>query len=339
MGRVVASIGESWFSSDPGEIRRLATALVDIVYLMEPNEAASLMSLLADGIRGGGPGLAAWNSGLLSRISIERSLPTIVDNAVVAATVSTIGSTQSVTQELFANGAVRGLNVFAGGWSVAPPDDRVLHQWAASADAIDRMDKEAGTFLVIDTLAQLLRSEIDPLDDAAMLRTLELLASRLDPSTDAESSGFVLRMLADPRVDTRSASVLVNALSRAGTPESTGALPRLSPIASQAERAEVRAALAEVWLGEPNAGDGLEALRVAIREHLQDTPNSSPNEQLADAIVSARLGNACRLALWGSDEQAQMVIDTLVDGLDLGRTGRRSPPTPGSGEAWAVRPP
>lgn len=102
VGRVIESIGEIWFQTDTGEIRRLATAFVDIVYLMEPNEAASLMADLADGIRGNDPSVAAFNAGLLSRLSIERSLATVVDNSVVAAIVSTIGTAQPVGDELFA---------------------------------------------------------------------------------------------------------------------------------------------------------------------------------------------------------------------------------------------
>ncbi|MEO1498874.1 MAG: hypothetical protein AAFV43_17185, partial [Planctomycetota bacterium] len=337
VGRVIESIGEIWFQTDTGEIRRLATAFVDIVYLMEPNEAASLMADLADGIRGNDPSVAAFNAGLLSRLSIERSLATVVDNSVVAAIVSTIGTAQPVGDELFAQGAVRGLQVSARGWPVAAPDERMLQDWTVSADAIGRLDKDASISLVIETLTLLLRSGTDPLDDAAMLRAYETLVSRLDPSTDSSASGFILRMLADPGVDTRSASVLMNALARRGSSGDVAVLPRLSPLASQAERAEVRAALAEIWLGEQSRGNGMESLRTAIREHLRETPGTQPAERVADAIVSARLSNACRLTLWGSDEQAGAVIGTLRDGLDLRRAGRRSPPTPGSGEAWAVR--
>lgn len=335
MERVLDGIADSWTDREPDDIRRIATAFVDVMYLMPPNEGSKLVATMADRIRRGSPSGAALYAGLLARLSIEGSLPTAVENAVVASMVSTIGAAQRAGDGVFVRGAARALALRAGSWAVSPPAAEPLAQWLLAADAIGRIDPRIEASLTRDALDAMLRTTRDPRADASLLRAIEALVARLDPANDPEASGLILRALSETEVQTRAASVLVNTLARG----LGGQAPRLAPNATQTQRAEVREQLAASWLGDTRPDDDVAELRTAISEHLSTRRADGAEAWLVDAIISARLANGCRLVLWGAPDQALSIAERLRDDLDRLASSGSKTTRGGSGEedSWAVR--
>lgn len=339
VARVIDGIAETWPGRTWNDLRRLTTAFVDIVYLMEDEDASQLIAMMANQIRQRRPSVASFHAGLLNRLSVERSLSTTVDNAVVAAMVSTIGGRQRPTDGLFERGAARGLQYVALGWAASAPTPEQLQAWLACLDTIAQENSEIERRVVRDAVEVLLRADRDPLTDAASLRAVEALADRMDPVNDAEASGMILRLLADQSVSTRSASVLVNAIARQQAAVDAAVAVRLAPTASRSERSEARTLLAESWLQIGQPADGLDELSTAIARHLGTDVPSTPQGQIADAVASARLGVACQLTLWGASTEASTIVSALRGDLDRILAQRSNGPTSNSnaGDAWAVR--
>ncbi len=339
VARVLDGVAESWASRSQTDLQRIGSAFVDVVYLLPPDDGASLVAAMADRIRVDRPSMVSFHAGLLSRLSVERSLSTPVDNAIVASLVSTIGAQPRPGDDLFAQGAGRGLSFLASSWAGAPPGQEALGDWTACADAVRAIEPQIEARIVREALESVLRSDRDVLADAALLRVTETLAGRLDPMRDAEASGLVLRLLADQAVSTRSASVLVNAIARSGSAGDPSAPIRLAPAASQSERADVRTRLAESWLRHVDPAEGIEELRAAIAGHFKADVPSTPTGQLADAVVSARLSNACQLMLWGAPDQAAAIVSALRVDLDrIVAQGSAGVSTDANAsDAWAIR--
>lgn len=339
LDRILAGIALSWFERDQTDLRRITTAFIDVVYQMPAKDAASVVDAMADQIRSRGPAAASLHAGLLTRLSIERSLPTALDNAIVAATVSTIGGSQRTSEGVLERGLSLGLVYSASRWPEASPSADTLNEWMACADAVELMSPALESRVVRQTLEALLRSERDPLADAALLQTVEALALRLEPSSDPEAAGLLLRLLADPGVPTRGLSVVVNAIGRgvAAGFDSDGL--RLVPTASSAERADVRSRLAGLWLQGSDSGSERTELQAALQRHLDADAPATPGGRLADTVVSARLSNACRLLQWGAPEQASVIVGALRNDVDriLAQRSATSAARSNAAEAWAIK--
>lgn len=337
--RIADGIAESWYTRDRNELSGIANAFVDVVFLMNEDDATQLVSAMADRIRERRASTASFHAGLLSRLSFERSLPTPVDNAIISAMVSTIGTRQRAIDAPFERGASRGLQYVARGWTESAADTEELRDWLAVVDLIGRGNSDLAGRVVRDAAESLLRAQRDVVGDTDSLRAIEALAERMDPTTDAEAAGLVLRLLADEGIPVRAASALVNAIARNQPPGGTAAPIRLAATASATDRSSVRARLAEQWLQQTEATSDSSAVAASIERHRDGDIPSTPQGLIADTVVSARLSNACQFLLWGAPSESTSLVSSLRTDLDriLSQrpSGRSS--SANSGDAWAIR--
>lgn len=260
---------------------------------------------------------AAWSAGVLNRLCGDASIPTRLASSARVRVASLTVSGEVPRDHSFAGGVLLVLDTLARRWARPQPDTpesqrrATWRAWLRCAAALDTSEPGASLRAVASGIDELLKNGepgTQPLSAEAMVMLLEAADWR-----NPDAAERLLRWFDDPRVESKSLSVLTAWAAGRGPLAGAGASMVLPTDATTAQRAELRGAYA-VRLGAVPAGgsraagagwDELlrswsQAARGALDTDSKTESGAAPLTVLAAAASVARL-NEAGARMWAMD--------------------------------------
>jgi hypothetical protein len=306
-----------WVDMEPARRTVLLAAFVDLVHRIDDQGAVRVVDRLGGLIGSDDPAAAAWGGGVLARLSREQSLPTAVDNAIIAATAATIGASGPGQAPSFEAGVLAALEHIGGRWASGRiPEAAGLAAWLAVSDRLRAASPEMAGRATRTVLSAVLREGPDPFDNGGAHEVIARLTERLALPEDRESAAMVLAALADQGFGTRGLSVMVSAMGRQPWAKSLGASLVLSPSATAAERSRFRSELEAALLGTQVTSWASEEFIAVARATLSRPVPAATVPTLAETVVASRLCWAAADLLWSRRLAAEATIAGLRTDAD-----------------------
>lgn len=271
---------------------------------------------------------AVWSTGLLTRLSRERELPSALQEDVRARLLAALGPARLPGERSFEAGATVALRAIAATFApagAASPDaaERVsiravcVERWLDAARSIARNDEQALENLVVPALNDLLIAPAETDQDLGAFQTVQALGTALRWRAGGAGRSALIRWFRDPLVSPFELHTLTQAISGQSGAEGVDQTMVLSLSATSDERQRLRAQYAKVWNLAEAAGhaEALAQLRLAAGEATaraeKTLSDSAPdNESLLRALVElARTSEAARKLWRGDDAGAQALLD------------------------------
>jgi hypothetical protein len=368
--KAVARLAEWWPRYDVGIRRAADDAVLEFLYVVsEKPEASGAITEL--GRRAALPPIeagqlspeavwpAAWATGALTRLSVERGIPRALAAGVAQALNDALGAGRSAGTLSFEGGAEAALRrmpvrlVAPSGpeqserGSGAPrTSEEGIKRWADAVALVvgEQMEVER---LLVDGLEQILLNGPEPDADRAAFEAIEVLATRIRWRAGGPARERVLEWFNDPRVSGADLRVLTSILAGKSNAEGVDATMQLSVTATPDDRALLRAQYANAWgLTKTEQRDkALERWRTVARGGYIQPGGDDDLAKAAKLVVAVRINHAAR-RLWLGDvtECGRLLADveSLPQTLrDIGVPSSVPPsPIPGPGPGAPIpRPP
>ncbi len=350
-------LSSAWVSFAPDQLLVVHNAIIDYLYAIGSDRdltqrAADALTQLALVLAEDEPldqqsiSSSAWSAGIIARLSRERNLPALLDRRLVDAR----GSLSGFTNATFEQGIL---------WILARVPSHLLKHTSPDSDAINEQAWDAWLDMINDLtlidaarrddllllgLDKLLRQGPDPLKDRSANNLLVRLVLSLTWRNDDPARNRLLQWIMDRDISPRA----INALTAALVTRSSA--PNLSPDmvlrsnASAADRQALRQQYAQAWNIQSliDKDQVVQSLLEIAQEQLDDSPLPSTTvEQMASAIRISRISQAAGLWWNGDPENAQSVLEHLLDPIqqafdDSAIYGDRGTLTTGTGQ-WGEK--
>lgn len=311
------NLGGQWVRIEPARRTALLAAFVELVHRIDEQGAVRIVDRIGRLIGSDDPAAAAWGGGVLARLSREQSLPTGVDNAIIAATAATIGSSTPGQPPSFETGVLAALEHVGGRWaSGAIPGDPGIAAWLAACDRLRDASPELAGRATRTVLCAVLRNGPDPYDHSGAHEVIARLTERLALPEDRESAAMVLAALADQGFGTRGLSVMVSTMGRQPWARTLGPSLVLSPSATSAERSHFRSELEAALLGTQVTSWASEEFIAMARAILSRPVPTTTVPTLAETVVASRLCWAAADLLWSRRLAAEATLAGLRTDVD-----------------------
>jgi hypothetical protein len=323
--KAVAVLAAWWPRYDVGERRAADDGVLEFLYVVsdKPESAAAIAELAKRAVL---PPIeagqlspeavwpAAWATGALTRLSVERGLPRSLGAGVSQALNDALGAGRSAGTLSFEGGAEAALRrmpvrlVAPRSPAQVDADPQAPRAGAEGmkrwADAIAAVGGEAGENerLLVDGLEQILLNGTEPDADQATYEAVEVLVTRIKWRADGTARDRLLEWFNDPRISSADLRVLTGVLAGKSAAENVDASMQLSVTATPDDRAKLRAQYAQAWgMAKTEQRDkAFEQWRGVARGGYFAAPGNDELSDVARVVVAVRINQAAR-RLWLGD--------------------------------------
>ena len=318
------SFSREWTSLSADQIGAVHDALLELLYRnsANPGNAQAILDVIGASMRSFSnepEGFRAWvmSVATMSRLSMERNLPTSIDSAIIGRLTAALGQAASGTGQSFDDAVLLALNESATKLAATSESDRVWRVWLEQLAAVTTAGDDTYTAAVLDAIEQVMLTSEDPSQSRPVFQSLESLASAIKLDRGNQVSKRLLDWFANSRVTTSDLTVVMRPLiarSRAdGIDESL-----IPPVGmGEAERGTLRSRLESVLLGKD--AESVEAvaswMSIADQQLARSQPRK-PAEIVARAVILSRLSAAARATLWGDRKLAESTLANLTGDVD-----------------------
>jgi hypothetical protein len=350
--------GTSWLGHTPPERLVIVNEIIDAMLLLPPDRttlaAIDLVSVTGGPLSAPGVLSEAWTAGALARLSREREAPPGLLTPAVERLIELTGRAAGPGGAVWPAGAAQALagmppRLIQGQSPVAAAAAALA--WEQAVRAIWSVQSglpEAGSdvaqaarmaeTVLLDGIERLLVSGPEPSDDRAMYDTLFAFAARQRWRAEDGSRERMLRWLGDERVSAADLHVLTSALVGRSSAEGVDMSMVLAAGADATARQGVRAAFAQAWGLERQAG--AQANRGRMYQRLDEAVARTagvdgPDADLRAVLQFAMVNRVGAGAITGIDPGDVIDAATLPSNLAQFRMIEGVGPT-GDGE-WAAR--
>lgn len=317
-------IATRWTELSVDQIGAVHNAILEMLYRLANDSPRSqaIIAAIGEPLRGT-PASAddlrswTWSVGTLSRLSMERNLPTAVDSAIIGRLAGALGEDVRAGSLSFSDAARASLTRSAAQLAAAPTSEAIWHAWLDQLGALAAADETAYTQSVLSALETLMVVGEDPSQSRTTFQAIELLSSALRLEPGSPVAERVVAWHADDRISIADLTVMMRSLVARSRHEGIDESLVLSVGAGVAERMTARATLESVLLGrDSGAAESVAAWAGIADQQLARVPGTRPVELVGRALIMSRLAEAARATLWGDAQQAETVLANLTSDLD-----------------------
>ncbi len=318
------SVASNWDDLDSDQRGAIHNAIVELLYrnVSSQNVALSLIRVINEPFSGTPVSPEAfrrwvWSAGTLSRLSMERNLPTSIDSAVISGLTNAFRSEVPVGNQSFQESVVHALRVSGDDYAGKAPFETFWAVWLQQLGAVVPAHSVAHNTAVLDVLESILVEGPDPSQSRETFQALETLTGALKLEPSGPVAVRIVSWFSDDRITASDLSSVMRPLITRSRIEKLDSSMIPSPGMNQSERMALRAELESVLLGIDSGTNEAVAAWVSIADQQLDrSPGIRPVEIVGRSLVLSRLSAAAHATLWGDRQTADSILANLTDDID-----------------------
>ena len=319
--RVVSS---HWTELGSDQIGAVHNALLELLYKNAANidAAQAIVAEIGQPMRtftANPEGLRAWvlSVATMSRLSMERNLPTSLDSAIIGRLTASLGQNALGNDQSFEAAVMLALNAAANKLTSQNASEGSWRIWLDQLGAVARPGGSVYDEAVLDSIERVMLEGDDPAQSRAVFQALETLAAALKIEQNSPVAERLVGWLANDRVTVSDLGVVMRELISRSHMEDVDESLIPSPGTGESERMAIRTKLEEVLLGkDAGTSEAIASWMSIADQQLDVSAPRRPAELVARAVVLSRLSAAARSTLWGDQKAAESTLANLTGDVD-----------------------
>ncbi len=322
--RAYLVVARDWTEIGRDQIGAVHDSILELLYSNASKQSESLAILAAIGepmrsFPGDPEGFRAWvlSVATMSRLSMERNLPTSLDSAIIGRLTGALGEVVQGTDYSFEGAVLQTLGTSSQRLASQNASDRLWRVWLEQLGAVAAPGEAAYDDAVLNAIERVMLLGADPSQSRPVFQSIETLASalRLEPGS-AVAERLVL-WLSDDRVTISDIGAVMRPLVSRSRTEGIDESLVLSSAAGETDRMALRSRIEEVLLGrDSGTSEAVESWMDIADQQLVRENGRRPVDMVARAVVMSRLSAAARATLWGDRKQADSTLANLTDDIE-----------------------